>query len=776
MSDAIRTNIVTKEEKTIYPITLSELVITESEIPLETMINSKANANMSIRYDGLNEHGFANLSYYNESIKEWIPVGTVAAAELEACGWETEGPNVIKTIQDIQRDLLNKALISHKHTTDDISNIQIITERITMLENNPPTGAPGKDGANGKDGADGLTPHIDPIDGTWRIGYQNTGVVAKGRNGADFTSRWNDQRFISIGSTITWQDGQFMNGQTIIGYQNFIRNQLGFDSYNTIAQEDITVEGIITFARNANYNLYNLAIIEIGISDYRNNVPIVDFEDRLLELINIIHSSNTTIPIIIFTPIHFQNTSDINNVGHSLLDYIKSIFKISNNYAIPVCDLYHNSGITPKTISNFSNITDRLNNAGFARISLNTVGAVHMFNGSSIVLTENNENNEEEVSKSTESVVVMPHIDGDATELLQYYINKGSNHPLVIIFPKGEWNISSVNLQKDTTLLLSDDAVIKQLHGSNISMFVSKDTSNINIVNGTHTSQKFCEFNNCKNVVIQNVLNDNGAINFKNTSNIKLSGHFNGMTTLVDFEHCDKVKLDNITFQNCNYPSALIKFFDCSNVDVDNLYDYDMMRTNLASAILHISQQCSHIRIGENIDLGIQTLLNTAYDLHNLIYKGYYETLWSGEATEGDFAVLSFSIDNFENICFHFEDESVIPVDFRGSKVIIKDHITDDGHTFLRDAHFVKSGTQVIHFEHQTSAVVIWASVEEDENNKSITEDTSPQFESKFKSELDDNDDIIIDGNPDQENDWEWEAPKAPLLKIVKITGERIKF
>lgn len=805
MSNGIKTNIVDQNEEIIYPITKSELVITESGIPLEESIASKAQLGMSVRFDGINEEGFASLSYFDPNLQAWRNVGSVAAADIEDCGWEENAPVVFQAIQDIQRNINNLSPREHNHVISDITNMHLITERITMLETNPNRGEQGLPGLDGTNGQDGLTPHIDPVDRTWRIGAQNTGVIAEGRNGLDFTSRWHGQRFITIGSTLSWQDGQFMNGQTIIGYQNFIRQQLDFELYNTIAHENLTLKELIPFARNVNYNQYNLAIIEIGISDYSNNIPIEEFQENLLELINIIRVSNAIIPIMILTPINFINNV-INNIGLEVLDYIKTIFKVSNEYAIPVCDLFHNSGITPRTISNFILSPERLNNTGFSRISMNIVGAIHMFNGSSSMSIQEEIDEEDDLDEEIKvsPTVVIPKINGDATQLIQNYLNEGVNHHQILIFPNGEWSVSTLIIPNDTTLIFSNETIINQLPNENQAMFVSNNANNINIVNGKFISNQFGNFNEGNNIVLQNINNSGGSLTITNSTRIEISGQISNTTAPIIIENCNQITFNNVIFDNNSYLISLIRTINCSNIDIDKIFDSRIRGTNMASAMIHASAQCRAIRIGNNIDLDMNTFVTTGYEIQNVIQKGRIETIWTGVLEENDVVVTFIPFTNFDNLAFQLNDNSVIPVDFRNNKFVIKDHVTENGHTFLREATFTTHGSQVIQFDNQNSVVAVWSVTEEVEseddiiesemNNIKPTDNENNIDDEEYQSivppiadedmfppdvnvDTEEEDDIIIDGEPDEEEEEEeWEMPKASSIKIVAITGERIRF
>lgn len=118
-----------------------------------------------------------------------------------------------------------------------------------------------------------------------------------------------------------------------------------------------------------------------GVNDYRLDKPIGvwgtddinTYYGAYKSLIEHILTHNPTCRINLWTPLQRDkdgyDTIRLNDVGHRLVDYVDAVKVIGREYALPVLDLYAESGFNILTLDTFTN--DRLhpNDAGHQRIA-----------------------------------------------------------------------------------------------------------------------------------------------------------------------------------------------------------------------------------------------------------------------------------------------------------------------------------------------------------------------------------------------------------------------
>lgn len=205
------------------------------------------------------------------------------------------------------------------------------------------------------------------------------------------------KNFISLGDSITWQDGQAYGqgehkGEIARGYQTIIKETLGFDSYHNagvsgrpVANGSANGVGTNTTAKTINYKNYDLVIIAGGTNDFKLNIPLgelgvigdttfVDttFYGAYRDIIEYILKQKPTIRIVLFTPLQRYNggygVNTVNTAGHKLIDYVNAVKTIGEMYGIPVCDMYANSGFTHLTLSTFTMDGLHPNDIGYERM------------------------------------------------------------------------------------------------------------------------------------------------------------------------------------------------------------------------------------------------------------------------------------------------------------------------------------------------------------------------------------------------------------------------
>lgn len=210
-------------------------------------------------------------------------------------------------------------------------------------------------------------------------------------------SIWDNKKFISLGDSITWQDGKEYQqgaeiGKVAHGYQTILKEQLGFSNYlnvgvsgRPIANGSINGVGTNTTGKEQDYSNFDLAIIAGGTNDFKLNIPLgeigvigdADFNTNTFygayrDLIEYILKNKPNIRICLFTPLQRDNggydVNKINEVGNKLIDYVNAILEIGEMYGIPVCDMYRNSGFNKFTLDIFTMDGLHPNNTGYKRM------------------------------------------------------------------------------------------------------------------------------------------------------------------------------------------------------------------------------------------------------------------------------------------------------------------------------------------------------------------------------------------------------------------------
>jgi lysophospholipase L1-like esterase len=200
-------------------------------------------------------------------------------------------------------------------------------------------------------------------------------------------SSLNGLKLITFGDSITWQDGQTINGILFKGYQTYLRE----------AGAEVTNEGVgnMSFAKNTKVGaeelyLYKKIVMEeydltgvdavtiaCGTNDVGFNVPLGEaggFSDTtwdtttslgaLRAILEYIRSNFPTVDIYLMTPLQ-NKTRDMEK--H---EYISDgIIKLGGIYSAPVLDLFRESGLGKYTFDLYTRDGLHPNNDGYAQYS-----------------------------------------------------------------------------------------------------------------------------------------------------------------------------------------------------------------------------------------------------------------------------------------------------------------------------------------------------------------------------------------------------------------------
>ena len=174
-----------------------------------------------------------------------------------------------------------------------------------------------------------------------------------------------------IGDSFT--DAAFQTQYT--KYYEYIKKILGIDTVLNYGQAGTCIAKKDSNTTNSFINRYStvdknadIVLVFGGTNDYGKNIPLgtldstdnTTFYGALKEIGEYLIDTFAGKPVIFSTPLmrvspcdgrtteSYPANEQKNDLGLKLEDYVNAMIQVCNMYAIPICDLYHNSGLNPR--------------------------------------------------------------------------------------------------------------------------------------------------------------------------------------------------------------------------------------------------------------------------------------------------------------------------------------------------------------------------------------------------------------------------------------------
>lgn len=212
--------------------------------------------------------------------------------------------------------------------------------------------------------------------------------------------KYDGKRLVSLGDSITWQDGKAYAGNGLIarGYQTHMKERLGFIevlnmgvSGRPMANGSANGVGTNTTGKTVTYASYDVVTIASGTNDFKLNIPLGNmgaigdttfdtntFYGAYRDLVEYILTQKPTQKIFLFTPLQRDNggysVNTTNTAGHKLSDYVNAVKDVGKMYGIPVVDLFADSGLTKLNLATYTWDGLHPNDLGYERVSELIIG------------------------------------------------------------------------------------------------------------------------------------------------------------------------------------------------------------------------------------------------------------------------------------------------------------------------------------------------------------------------------------------------------------------
>ena len=190
--------------------------------------------------------------------------------------------------------------------------------------------------------------------------------------------RWRGKSWATLGDSIT----------EVNGYQPLVAAALGFQTVHNLGRRGCPLtaggdrdEGATVHAGRLIDKRCDCVTIFAGTNDYRLNRPlgVMDVKDiytfigAYITLIESVLNANPYCRLNLWTPLQRDkdgyDSTRPNEWGHRLLDYVLAVRELGQVYALPVLDLYAESGMNRLTLPFLTEDGLHPNEAGHARIA-----------------------------------------------------------------------------------------------------------------------------------------------------------------------------------------------------------------------------------------------------------------------------------------------------------------------------------------------------------------------------------------------------------------------
>lgn len=192
---------------------------------------------------------------------------------------------------------------------------------------------------------------------------------------------------ITLGDSIVYYDGHSAGGETIKGYQGYLRDA-GMTVTNVgvagaaIAYHPGSYTDIVETAQNTNFSGYDYVMVAGGTNDFGHRMsPIGELNSTPYDSTTVIGALQIIIEkiltdkknsrIFLMTPL---KRSDLpwntpNGIGKRMGDYADAIRLVGAYYSVPVLDFFNESGLDDQNMGTLLRDGVHPNNAGYLFVS-----------------------------------------------------------------------------------------------------------------------------------------------------------------------------------------------------------------------------------------------------------------------------------------------------------------------------------------------------------------------------------------------------------------------
>ena len=212
-------------------------------------------------------------------------------------------------------------------------------------------------------------------------------------------SRWMGKEYLSIGDSVTWYDGNTLNGTdgvVCVGYQQQIVKRLGVEYTNkgvsgmSMVKSPTFTSSFMNQMTTIDFSLYDIVTINLGTNDFwlnggatigeLGNKTDTSFDETTFygayrKAVEYILRANPRVKLVLMTPTKLNATDPTPN-GFTLAQYVKAIEDIGEMYGLPVVNLYKNSGFNKITFNTYTIDGVHPSNAGHYEMGNYTAGVL----------------------------------------------------------------------------------------------------------------------------------------------------------------------------------------------------------------------------------------------------------------------------------------------------------------------------------------------------------------------------------------------------------------